>query len=118
MVDTITVWSEALNSTTLLKIILPDQADSKKIMILLHGNMNPELSTELLERFPKELALEELCNRFGVAVVIPLMKNRYYISTKDYDCNRFVAVELPELVRKKYGISDSVEMCFIGILLQ
>lgn len=115
MVDTIKIWSEALNSTTVLKVVVPEQVNIKKIILLLHGTMNPEMSTELLECLPQELALEKLCNEFGIAVVIPLMKNCYYISTKSYDCDRFVSQELPNWVRKNYYISDSAELILTGI---
>ena len=115
MVETIKVWSEVLNTTILLKVVVPDRVSSQKLMILLHGKMEPELSTELLELLPQELALEELSNEFGMAVVLPLMENRYYISTKDYDCNRFVSWELPNLVMNKYDISDSVEQILAGV---
>ena len=115
MVETRYVKSEALNSEVLLKAILPDKNEVKNIMILLHGNMNPEKAVELWNVIPSELDLEELCNRYQMAVVIPLMENRYYISTKEYDCESLVAQELPDYMKRSYGISESVEVILAGI---
>lgn len=115
MIDTIKVPSEALKSATLLKVITPDQMNSQRMMILLHGKLDPEWSTEQLELFIQELALEELCNEFNMMIVIPLMQNCYYISSQNYDCDRFVAQELPDMVMKKYGISDSAERILAGV---
>ncbi|MBO5389997.1 MAG: hypothetical protein J6A59_18020 [Lachnospiraceae bacterium] len=39
---------------------------------------------ELFELLPQELSLEELCNKYGMTIVIPLMKNRYYISDETF----------------------------------
>ena len=115
MVETRYVKSEALSSEVLLKAILPDKNEVKNIMILLHGNMNPEKAVELWNVLPSELNLEELCNRYQMAVVIPLMENRYYISTKEYDCESLVAQELPDYMKRSYGISESVEVILAGI---
>ncbi len=84
-------------------------------MILLHGTMNPEMCIELFELLPQELSLEELCNKYSVAVVIPLMKNRYYISDEKCNCDQFIAEEIPRLMKEKYKISDSKEYILAGI---
>ncbi len=115
MVDTISIQAEALHSTTLLKVIRPDKGNINKVMLLLHGHMEPELSTEILKYMPEELELEELCNQYGIMVVIPLMQNRYYISTKDYNCGLFVAQELPEVIIENYGIAEGKEWILAGI---
>ena len=115
MVETRCVKSNALNSEVLLKAILPDKNEVKNIMILLHGNMNPEKAVELWNVIPSQLDLEELCNRYQMAVAIPLMENRYYISTKEYDCEGLVAQELPDYMKRSYGISESVEVILAGI---
>lgn len=114
MIETFVVKSEALSMNTTLKVILPNDKKISTLMIFLHGKMHPELSGELLDSIPKKLNLEELCNKYHMAVVIPLMKNRYYISTEDYDCAKYIACELPKYIKTKYGISDSVEMILAG----
>lgn len=115
MVDTIRMWSEVLRSMVLLKVITPEQAKVKRLMILLHGKMCPEMCEELLDAFPGELALEELCHRYGMVVAVPLMPNRYYISGEDYDCKGFVAEELPTFIKERYGDTDEAEMILGGI---
>lgn len=114
MVDTIKMWSEKLQSEIRLKVIIPEQP-SYKLMILLHGRMNPELSVGLHELFVQELGLEKLSNEYGTLIVIPLMPNRYYISTQNYDCNQFVAQELPDFIVKRYGITESMQRILAGV---
>lgn len=115
MINTINIWSANLHSTILLKVIRSEQAEVQKVMLLLHGLMNPEASAEILERMPEELGLEELCNQYGMMVVIPLMPNRYYISTEAYNCDLFIAKELPQAIVKEYGISEGTEWILAGI---
>lgn len=114
MVDTIKMWSEKLQSEICLKVIIPEQS-SDKLMILLHGKMNHELSVELHELFIQELGLEELSNKYGMMIVIPLMQNRYYISTRNYDCNQYVAQELPDFIVKRYGIIGLIQRILGGV---
>ncbi len=115
MIHTINFNSEALKTSAILKVVLPNDQQIKKLMILLHGNMNPELSVELLDKFSLELDLEALCDKYHMAVVIPLMKNRYYISTDDYNCDEYISYELPDYIKKKYNISDSAESILAGV---
>lgn len=115
MIDTIKTKSEVLGESIDLKVILPNDKPIRTLMILLHGNMNLESSMQLLEKFSLELNLEELCEKYYMAVVTPLMKNRYYISTADYDCEEYIARELPVYMKKKYNISDSVELILAGV---
>ena len=115
MIETINVKSDALSSDVILKVVRPDEGRVDSLMILLHGNMRPEARAEYLDGFPLELNLEELSNQYHLVVVTPLMKNRYYISTPDYDCDRYIAQELPAYIKERYSIADSAEIILAGI---
>ena len=108
-------YSNALQREVRLKVVLPNHGSCSKIMILLHGTMNERKCSEIFEYFPQELKLQELCDTHGMAVVIPLMENRYYISTEDYDCKRFISEELPAYMKEQYEIPDSAEVILAGI---
>lgn len=115
MIETRKIWSDTLNSETILKIITPVQTTAKKTMILLHGKFNPEMSIAALDTFIKELELEKLCEDQGIIIVIPLMKNRYYISSDEYDCKSFIGKELPELIKETYFHLESSDFILAGV---
>ena len=115
MIETIILESIALSTDAVINVIEPDNGEIRNFMILLHGNMNPEMSEELFHNLSKELELQKLCDRYHMMVAAPFMKNRYYISTEDYDCGKFVSSELPDYMKHRYHLPDSVEMVLAGI---
>ncbi len=115
MTETFILKSGALGTNVLTAVIKPDDGEIHKLMILLHGKMDPKISEELFYKLPEELSLEELCNKYNIMAAIPFMRNRYYISTEDYDCGKYVAHELPDSVKRRYGLPDSIEMILAGV---
>lgn len=115
MLENIIVKSEALHANVTLKVVLPKDSSPQKIFLLLHGHIQPEGEFSLIENLPKELALGDLCDRYHLMVVIPYMKNCYYISTEEYNCDDFIARELPGLIRKRYSMTDNAEIILGGI---
>ena len=115
MIHTMDMKSDALQSNTVIKAVLPDDGLCDKMMILLHGNLNMEERIQSLDMMPCELELEALCQMYHMMIVIPLMKNCYYISTDTYDCDRFVSEELPSYIRREYDIPASVELVLGGV---
>lgn len=82
MLETLNMKSIALNTEVKLNVISPHDRNIHSLMVLLHGNMNPLSVAELFNAIPKEFNLQDLCDTFHVLTVIPLMQNRYYISTE------------------------------------
>lgn len=115
MTETFILKSGALGTNVLTAVIKPEDGEIHKLMILLHGKMDPEISEKSFYELPEDLSLEELCDKFHIMAVIPLMRNRYYISTGDYDCGKYVAYELPDFIKRRYGLPDSIEMILAGI---
>lgn len=115
MIEKRKIWSNTLNSETILKIITPVHTTVNKIIILLHGRLSPEMSILELDIFINKLELEKLCEDFGVIIVIPLMKNRYYISSEEYDCKNFISKELPEIIKEKYINIELSDFILAGI---
>ena len=115
MIETTKIPSKALKDHIFLKVITPDKQPVERLMILLHGTMNPESSLDLFEEIPDEWDLENLCESFHLAIAVPLMKNRYYISVKDYDCEEFIAYELVKYLKLRCEIPHSAEMILAGV---
>lgn len=115
MIETIILKSEALNTNATIDFIRPNTGHVQNLMILLHGNMNSESSVELFHNLPEELELEALCDKYHMMTVMPLTRNRYYISTDDYDCGKYVASELPDYIKQRYELQDSIEIMLAGI---
>lgn len=115
MTETFILKSGALGTNALTTVIKPEDGEIHNLMILLHGNMGPKISEKSVRKFPEELNLEELCSKFHIMAVIPFMKNRYYISTADYDCGKYVGYELPDCIKQRYGLPDSMEMILAGV---
>ena len=46
MIETIILESKALSTDAVINVIKPDNGEIRNFMILLHGNMNPEMSEE------------------------------------------------------------------------
>lgn len=115
MSELITMKSEALGADTAVKVTKPETGLPDKILLLLHGDIYPECEFSVIENLPEELSLGELCEKYRLLAAIPYMKNRYYISTEDYNCERFIAEELPAMFRERYGLSKEAEAILGGI---
>lgn len=116
--DIIIYRSEALRGDVELRIVIPKKKTWKpieKLMILLHGKVEPEVDSVKCKILSEKLGLEDLCEKYHVLAVIPSMKNCYYISTEDYNCEKFLAEELPTLLCGKYGVSENVEKILAGV---
>ena len=115
MIQKIIMESEALQSNTVLQVVFPKHVICEKLLILLHGKLHPEKSMESFETMPRELELEELSRNYRLMIVMPLMKNQYYISTRDYDCDRFISEELLKFMTEHFSLSDSAEVILGGV---
>lgn len=115
MIETTIIDSTALRTHVTVKTVLPEECLPQKIFVLLHGNIYPEGEFSIIENLPEELALEELCEKHHLVVVIPYMKSCYYISTELYNCDQFVARELPEWICRKYSLLSDSEKILGGI---
>ena len=115
MIETCTVKSKTLHSDVTCKVIIPQKIEIHKVLILLHGNIYPEGAFFLIENLPKELSLEELCEKYHMMVIIPYMKSCYYISSEEYNCDRFIAGELVDWIHGQYGFKEDPELILGGI---
>lgn len=109
--------SKYLNTTTRITIVSPDTIESPEVvLILLHGSLYPEGDFSLFERLPNELMLPDLCDNRKIMIVLPFMpKNSYYISNNGFDCDRFLADELPAYVCRQFPSISHTEIVLGGI---
>lgn len=115
MLETLNMKSIALNTEVKLNVISPHDGNIHSLMVLLHGNMNPLSVAELFNAIPKEFNLQDLCDTFHVLIVIPLMQNRYYISTEGYNCAEYVSYELLGYMKERYDLPKSVDAVLAGV---
>ena len=115
MIERLVFKSQALGTNSEISIIKPNEGEVQRLMILLHGNLHTETPGELFCKIPEELSLEALCDKYQIMIVVPLMRNRYYISTEDYDCDSYAAHELPDYIKVRYDLPDSMEMILAGV---
>ena len=115
MIERLIFKTQALGTDSEINIIRPNDGKIQCLMILLHGNLHTENPGELFSKIPEALDLEALCDKYHIMIAIPFMRNRYYISTEDYDCDLYVARELPDYLKCKYHLSDSIEMILAGV---
>ncbi len=95
MTEKVIIRSNTLHCDVALKIVTPLQRRAEKVLLLLHGSIQPEGDFSAIENNPQELRLQELCDQYQLIVVTPYMKNCYYISSDQYNCDLFVSEELP-----------------------
>ena len=115
MIEKVIIRSNTLHCDVALKIVTPSQTRAEKVMLLLHGSIQPEGDFSLIESMPQELCLQELCDRYQLIAVTPYMKNCYYISSDQYNCNLFVSEELPEWIKERYCLPEHTEFILAGI---
>ena len=115
MTEKVTIRSNALHGEVILKIVTPLQKQAEKVLIFLHGSIQPEGNYSLVENMPQALRLQELCDRYQLIAVTPYMKNCYYISSEQYNCNSFVSEELPDWISTRYSLSKHTEFILAGI---
>lgn len=115
MVELLNYQSKALEEDVTIKIALPEATNIDKVLILLHGNIQPECEFSLIENLPQELDMQNLCEKYNLMVVIPYMRNHYYISTTGYCVSGFIGEELPELVLEKYHLAANTDLILGGI---
>ena len=109
--------SKCLHTIAKITMVLPDTTDSPiATLILLHGSLYPEGEYSIFERLPNELQLQKLCDRHMIMIVLPFMPmNGYYISNNYFDCDRFLAEELPAHLSLKYSFIPYTEVIIGGI---
>ena len=114
--------SEMPGSGTKVTIITPDiESDKMKsssieaVIILLHGMIQAKDNNKIYDNLPKELGLQEISDKYHVMIVIPFMKNCYYISSPGYDCARFISKELPAYILNEYPFTRNSEIIMGGI---
>ncbi len=115
MCELISFQSKALGEVVDIIVVSPDAMDISGVMILLHGNVHPEGEFAVIEKLPSELELQKLCNRYRLAIAIPYMKNRYYISTPDYRVSEFAGEELKGFLEEKYHRDTGLKWLLAGI---
>lgn len=115
MVYTREMISEGLNRKVIFSLVLPKDKQVNQLVIFLHGKMDSKSAVEKLEEMVLDFELEKLCEQYQVAVAIPFMENRYYISTKDCNCDAYIAQEFPKYIKETYGIAKSVELVLAGV---
>lgn len=115
MYELVGFQSEALRGIVDIKVVSPNTSNIRKVMILLHGKIEPEGKFSIIENLPSELSLQKLCDRYGLIIAIPYMKNRYYITTPDYRVADFVSGELISFLEKRYGLDVKVQLILAGI---
>lgn len=115
MTEKVTIRSNALHGEVILKIVTPLQKQAEKVLIFLHGSIQPEGNYSLVENMPQALRLQELCDRYQLIAVTPYMKNCYYISSEQYNCDLFVSEELPEWISARHSVSEDAEYILGGV---
>ena len=96
MIETRIIQSRFLGGDVKIRIITSTLRTFDSVMILLHGKKSCDEDDTMIEMMIERLKLEALCEKYHIMIVIPNMRNCYYISTKDYQCEQFISKELPE----------------------
>lgn len=109
------IFSEALQTEVEIKIVNPDDGNVEKVLILLHGKKEKEEDHSITDKMINALGLEEMCETHHLMVVIPSMKNCYYISTEEYDCVRFVSEELIDYINNMDPYASLAEKILGGV---
>lgn len=107
--------SEALGGTVNIKVVSPDTSNIRSAMVLLHGKLVVEGKFSVIENLPIELSLQELCDRYGIIIAIPYMKNHYYITTSDYRVSDFISKELISFLERNHTLNSKVRFILAGI---
>lgn len=115
MIELATISSNALHENVTLRIVTPSGNRTERILFLLHGSISPEGDYSLIEKMPQDLGLEKLCNQYKLITITPYMKNCYYISSEQYNCDLFISEELPEWICSHYSLPDNMELILGGI---
>ena len=115
MMEKLILPSQYLHEETTLQICYPENLKPERVLILLHGLVNPEGMFSLVEAFSLELEPEAFCRKYRLAIVTPFMWNRYYISTPDYDCEKFLVQELLPLLQQKFALPDLKNFLLGGV---
>lgn len=115
MYELVGFQSEALSSIVNIKVVSPNTSNIRRVMILLHGKIEPEGKFSVIENLPVELSLQELCDRHGLMLTIPYMKNHYYITTSDYRVSDFISKELIGFLEKSYPLNSKLKFILAGI---
>ncbi|MBE5955334.1 MAG: hypothetical protein E7253_02655 [Lachnospiraceae bacterium] len=95
MVITKMMNSHFLNENVKIRIIMSDKQQAERIFILLHGKKNSDEDETMPDKMTTQLELEALCEKYHMMIAIPNMKNCYYISSDNYNCEKFISEELP-----------------------
>jgi len=96
--------SKYLNTQIKTTMLTPDSVkDPKAVLILLHGSFTSEGDYSTFDCIPNELNLQRLCDDNKILVILPFMeRNCYYISSNGFDCDSFLAKELPAFACEKH----------------
>ena len=122
MIERRQVKSKALESDTVLTVIRPDHKPEEPenqsivaVLILLHGMIPEQGRNSIYENLPKELGLQEISDKYHLLIAMPLVKNCFYISQTDYDCDSFISKEIPVILQKEYSFTKGLETILGGI---
>lgn len=117
MIETIRIKSQLLETDIKVAIIGSDYpCIFKGLIILLHGKTEHEEDTCSINNMISGLSLEELARKHQLLIVVPhIMKNCYYISTKEFNCEEFISKELICYIEQKYPSLKNKEKILAGI---
>lgn len=107
--------SSILKEVIDLKIITPTESNIEKVLIFLHGKLEPERDCSLIEKMFEDMDVNTLTEKYKMAIVTPCMGNQYYIDLPSYKNSLFLADELPEAIKKICFVNSDVEILIGGI---
>lgn len=97
------VFSKTLNMATALRVILPDEGelDAADTVYLLHG------LSDNSSGWTRYTAVEQFARERGLAVVMPEVQRSFYADmAAGLDYFSYVAVELPAMCERMFGLPD------------
>lgn len=115
MIKDIQHQSSTLKESITIKAVFPATAGIERVLVLLHGKLEPEGDYSIIDKMSQELELESLAEKYKMAIVIPCMRNCYYISTEDYNISLFFSVELNNVINEHIFVEPNVELMIGGI---
>lgn len=104
------VFSKTLNMATALRVILPDEGElaAANTVYLLHG------LSDNSSGWTRYTAVEQFARERGLAVVMPEVQRSFYTDmAAGLDYFGYVAVELPEMCERMFGLADTREKRYV-----
>lgn len=115
MIKDIHHQSSVLGESLMIRAVFPTTVGIERVLVFLHGKLRPERDYSIIERMSQELELETLAEKYKMAIVIPCLRNCYYISTEDYNISLFFSEELNNVINKNIVVEPNRELIIGGI---